>query len=83
MVKAPAVSSGSNPSVKPLGKQHGPKLCFSLRAWEHKLQRGHNRKALILLALGMKSKEKGGCTTAIELGVPMFPVFPSDFFNGL
>lgn len=45
LIKAPAVFSGSNPSVRPLGKQCGPKVCFSLRTWEHKLQQGHKQES--------------------------------------
>lgn len=60
--------------MRPLGKQRGLKPGSKITAEPY-----INRKALILLALGMESKEKGSCPAAIELGAPMYPNFPSGF----
>lgn len=59
--------------MRPLGKQHG------LKPGSKSHSGAINRKALILLAIGMKGKEKGSCTAAVELGAPAFPSFPSGF----
>jgi len=59
--------------VRPLGKQH------DLKPGSKSHSGAINRKALILLALAMKSTGKGFCIAAIELGAPMFPSFPSGF----
>lgn len=59
--------------MRPLGKQHG------LKPGSKSHSGAINSKALILLALGMKSKGQGSCTAAVELGAPMFPRFPSEF----
>lgn len=59
--------------MRPLGKQRG------LKPGSKSHSGTINRKALILLASRMKSKEKGSCIAAVELGAPMFPSFPSGF----
>lgn len=59
--------------MRPLGKQCG------LKPGSKSHSGAINRKALILLVLGMKSKERGSCTAAVEFDAPMFPSFPSGF----